>query len=147
MIWFTTTCIVVRLLQSSLEPLAAVALFNLLWFLGQFWLSFMEQWTKNNAGEFEHQKIEQNSGIRLLRLHCQPLFPGAPIKCDMIHATLTLAPQYIAVSHAWGQTGDNKQILINGLQYSVSSNIHSLLQAKRSRGHSRVLWIDSICIN
>jgi hypothetical protein len=103
--------------------------------------------TKSNAPEFEHQKIEQNDGIRLLRLHCQPLFRRALIKCDMVHAALKFARQYMAVSHTWGELGCNEQILINGLPYSVSSNIYSLLKANRSRWYSRVLWIDSICIN
>ena len=75
------------------------------WTVLAFLYGTMDQ---NNAGEFEHQRIEQNCGIRLLRLYCQPLFPGAPIKCDMIHATLTPAPQHIAVLHAWG-----KQVTIN----------------------------------
>ncbi|GAB1316385.1 hypothetical protein MFIFM68171_06595 [Madurella fahalii] len=98
--------------------------------------------------KFKHRPIKERNGIRLLRLHPQPRFRNSPLQCDIIHVKLGEVPPYTAVSHRWGAPGETQEIiLIDEAPFLVSSNIHSLLLAKRSITKHVVLWIDSICIN
>ncbi|KAF2198582.1 HET-domain-containing protein, partial [Delitschia confertaspora ATCC 74209] len=74
------------------------------------------------------------------------------LKCELIQADLDAlqdAPfeYYEAVSYTWGDTNGKKRISLNGHDFWITRNLHSLLQrlrAKRTRGY---YWVDAICID
>jgi hypothetical protein len=35
------------------------------------------------------------------------------IKCEIVHANLENPPRYIAISYAWGDSGDTQKIQVN----------------------------------
>ncbi|KAK1969564.1 hypothetical protein LY78DRAFT_678439 [Colletotrichum sublineola] len=92
--------------------------------------------------------------IRLLTLH--PDDASAKLLCTLQSTSLESAPEYEAVSYAWGdpkvsqipspsrpaQTRKTYQAVV-----SITPNVTSLLQSLRRADGPRVLWIDAICIN
>ncbi len=85
--------------------------------------------------------------IRLL-----DLLPGSGlIKCHLRHVSLATAhDKYEALSYCWGApTAHQVKILVDGLVFFVTPNLHAALLRLRGRGKGlpRTLWIDAICIH
>jgi hypothetical protein len=162
-IWFTTTCLVLRVAQWSFSSQFRLpfGFEDTSWPVGIFWFLvlvcasavFYVTRDKNapisQSTKFQHRQLGGKHGrhaIRLLRLHPQPLGNG-PIICDMIHTSLEFAPAYTAISYTWGKPGSYKMIQIDGGEFKVPPNVYSILRGKRTAIHNVILWIDSICIN
>jgi hypothetical protein len=54
---------------------------------------------------------------------------------------------YEALSYVWGGVHGAQKILLDGLTFTVTQNLHSALHHLRDRIFERVLWIDAICID
>ena len=84
--------------------------------------------------------------IRLLRL-----LPGSmdePIQAQLVPCQIIgNIPDWEAMSYCWGNQQSSKEIHIDGLTFSVSNTVFKALQYLRQPDSSRILWIDSICIN
>ncbi|KAF9876324.1 hypothetical protein CkaCkLH20_06267 [Colletotrichum karsti] len=89
--------------------------------------------------------------IRLLQL-----LPGShtdPIRCKLQIADLSNKPEYEALSYTWAQAnGDTarSQRVYLGDRYdmlAITVNCANALRRLRSPNRSRMLWVDSICIN
>jgi hypothetical protein len=97
---------------------------------------------------FVHQPLDiAERQIRLL-----DLLPGSGlIRCHLRHVSLTKAHEkYEALSYCWGApTAQQVKILVNGLVFFVTPNLHVALLRLRGLGtdHPRTLWIDAICIH
>lgn len=87
----------------------------------------------------------QKSEIRLVTL-----LPGKArdaIRCTLSTASLDSAPEFTALSYAWGDPSETKPITVDGEPFDVTVNLELGLRAIRKRWRRRVLWIDAICIN
>jgi hypothetical protein len=55
-----------------------------------------------------------------------------------------------ALSYTWGEAGDEKSIIVNGISKKVSKNLEEALRALRDLEETRLgmrYWVDSLCIN
>jgi hypothetical protein len=83
--------------------------------------------------------------IRLIRLKRGNESDPIEIELD-IHGLLD-APEYDALSYAWGNPEKTHQIDCNGLIMQVNQNVHTALKRLRAMDNSRALWIDALCID
>lgn len=117
--------------------------------------SIEETWNKIRQGftsvfrrtsrDFYQPLNSENREIRLLRI-----LPGrsVEIECELIHALLDdESLQYEALSYTWGRPLFNYRIWINKRPHLVAKNLALALQQLRGAGHSRLIWIDALCIN
>ncbi|CAH0024543.1 unnamed protein product [Clonostachys rhizophaga] len=91
------------------------------------------------------------STIRLLEL-CPAFAEDDTIRMRLFTAELdkTTAGDYEALSYAWEEpsaSGQKESVYVNGFKIKVTSNLFSALSSLRKPSTSRLLWIDSICIN
>ncbi|KAF4986162.1 hypothetical protein FGRMN_10962 [Fusarium graminum] len=95
--------------------------------------------------------LDQDDSFRLIFLG--PGDADSPLTIHLLNRTLHDAPPYEAVSYVWGDT--NKQALVQvedydgkrSTQIPITYNCHDALVNLRHTDSSRVLWIDSICID
>jgi hypothetical protein len=45
-----------------------------------------------------------------------------PIECEIIYLLIELAPDYVALSYAWGDNKHSAEITVNGFAIQVTSN-------------------------
>jgi hypothetical protein len=91
----------------------------------------------------------QRNQIRLLKILPSPKSGGldSGIECSLIHASLEESPDYDALSYAWGERKDLRQIFLDGLPFCVTSNLYSALLRLQTLPETKPIWIDAICIN
>jgi hypothetical protein len=92
-----------------------------------------------------YQPLTADDGFRLLEL-----LPGSgndPICCLLKHAVLSDAPEFEAMSYAWGDASDTLEIECEGVSFMVTRNLHALLSNIRHEDTARTLWVDAICID
>lgn len=85
------------------------------------------------------------TSIRLLILN--PDFPRAEINCRLETVPLDSAPNYEALSYAWGPPLLTETIFIRGAPLRVTRNLFAALQNIRDPVIKQRFWIDAICIN
>lgn len=83
--------------------------------------------------------------IRLLVLH-HDLCP-APLRCSLMTALLDAAPNYFALSYAWGGAELTGSMVINGYMVSVTENLEAAIRRIRRVVEDVIVWVDAICIN
>jgi hypothetical protein len=54
---------------------------------------------------------------------------------------------YSALSYVWGDATVTKEIVVNGQNLKVTTNLESALRHLRKLDRALVLWADAICIN
>ncbi|KAK2031669.1 hypothetical protein LX32DRAFT_680988 [Colletotrichum zoysiae] len=99
-----------------------------------------------------YQQLPQGH-IRLLTLH--PGDASAELSCTLQSTPLESAPEYEAVSYAWGSEGFTDSLAVSSSPerttdegvVSITPNVTCLLRSLRRAAEPRVLWIDAICIN
>ncbi|KAF2996338.1 hypothetical protein E8E14_004187 [Neopestalotiopsis sp. 37M] len=69
------------------------------------------------------------------------------IKCTIEYASLANVPEYVAISYAWGDAGNQKSIYLDGIQKSISASLFGALSALRDREKEVLVWADALCIN
>lgn len=84
---------------------------------------------------------------RIRRLFRQPHLKSDPISCTLFKVSLDDRPRYDALSYVWGDPSDTRQIMVNGKEFSVTSNLFAALNRLRDTKDVAILWIDSICID
>lgn len=96
-----------------------------------------------------YQKLpiaDPGNTIRLLTL-----LPGEDytLKATLLCVDLSSSPTYEALSYVWGdmETKAGYFIEIDGTDMEITPNLYRALQALRMKKKSRVLWVDSLCIN
>ncbi|KAH8585979.1 heterokaryon incompatibility protein-domain-containing protein [Bisporella sp. PMI_857] len=89
---------------------------------------------------------EPGNSIRLLAL-----LPGEgpTLKATIFCVDLSSSPIYEALSYVWGEMEAKASyfIEIEGTNMEITPNLYHALQALRMKENSRVLWVDSLCIN
>ncbi|KAK2035968.1 hypothetical protein LZ31DRAFT_571635 [Colletotrichum somersetense] len=99
-----------------------------------------------------YQQLPQGH-IRLLTLH--PGDASAELSCTLQSTPLESAPEYEAVSYAWGSEGFTDSLAVSSSPdrttdqgvVSITPNVTCLLRSLRRAAKPRVLWIDAISIN
>jgi hypothetical protein len=95
---------------------------------------------------FKYQAIKLDKGIRLVTLHRR--LPWLQVHIGLEEVSLDSAPPYEAISYTWGENPKMiKKIFVNGLPFYTTPSTFNVLRTRSSPWKTRVLWIDSICIN
>ncbi|KAH6681372.1 heterokaryon incompatibility protein-domain-containing protein [Halenospora varia] len=81
------------------------------------------------------------------RLVLQPLSAGPEIQCSTETVSLLDEPDYEALSYVWGDASTRKNIIFDGNEFSVTSNLAVALRHLRPPDKPRRLWVDALCIN
>lgn len=69
------------------------------------------------------------------------------IECELHVVRLFDNPVYEALSYTWGDESHRRYIIVNGLRFSITSNLWAALRYLRHTSETRCLWVDAICIN
>lgn len=85
--------------------------------------------------------------FRLIRI-LPHLTANGSINCILEHNILVKAPKFVALSYCWGDPSKTKDISVNGIGVSVTTNLECALRHIRdSSTGAGWLWIDALCIN
>ncbi|KAI0022698.1 heterokaryon incompatibility protein-domain-containing protein [Xylariomycetidae sp. FL0641] len=95
------------------------------------------------------------SDIRLLQI-----LPGkGQLECHLEQVAMDSKPMFYALSYAWGDSADARDILVEGRPFRVTKNLHEALEQFRQLFDmaededdmiffpSDYWWIDAVCIN
>ncbi|KAG9234194.1 heterokaryon incompatibility protein-domain-containing protein [Amylocarpus encephaloides] len=85
-----------------------------------------------------------------ISLRLLELLPGSdnePVSCLLRSVEWIDAPNYEALSYAWGDPSALTPVFVNGKRLDVTVSLHIALKHLRYEDQSRVLWADAICIN
>lgn len=87
------------------------------------------------------------SSIRVLELFPGPT--GSEIHGNLIELSLNnkFSGGYEALSYMWGAQEATSTIFLGGKPFAIRLNLSAALEALRSSGRLRKIWIDAICIN
>lgn len=94
---------------------------------------------------YRHSKLNSEREIRLLTLHRR--LPYFPVRVSLNTSKLGSNSPYEAISYTWGDAKKNSKILIDGLPFDTTASAFNVLRSRSSIWRTRVIWIDSICIN
>jgi hypothetical protein len=94
---------------------------------------------------YQHSRINTKREVRLVILHRR--LPYFPIRVTLQHFHLEFMPPYEAISYTWGSAEKNSQVFINGVPFLTTASAFSVLRSRSSIWRTRLIWIDSICIN
>ncbi|CAG9998294.1 unnamed protein product [Clonostachys byssicola] len=95
---------------------------------------------------FAYRPLESQRTIRTLLL--QPGQAGQEVSCSLQHASLDHnRPKYEALSYAWGDVLNTRQICVDGRTATITASLYSALAQFRHPTHPRLLWADALCIN
>ncbi|KAI0880333.1 heterokaryon incompatibility protein-domain-containing protein [Annulohypoxylon maeteangense] len=104
--------------------------------------------TRPSSGAFGDNMYQYHElrkmDFRLVRLFATKM---STIKCQIIHESLISPPKYTAISYAWGDVDDKKEIQVNDITVPVTASLFGALQAVRERGEDKLVWVDALCIN
>jgi hypothetical protein len=99
---------------------------------------------------FEEQTRFILGDIERPRTRLLILEPGSgqdPIRCSLDQYRLDKAPQFEALSYAWGDGPKDREVHASDKILLVSQNLHTALSHLRYSDQTRVLWANAICIN
>ncbi|KAK8182955.1 heterokaryon incompatibility protein-domain-containing protein [Phyllosticta citribraziliensis] len=94
--------------------------------------------------EFVYEPLETTQ-FRVLKIH--PGAKGAPLEADLVHASLTDAPQYQALSYTWGSLEPPFYMSCNGIEMRVTKSLYDALCNARKEDETLTIWADAVCIN
>ncbi|KAF2137711.1 uncharacterized protein K452DRAFT_235346, partial [Aplosporella prunicola CBS 121167] len=95
---------------------------------------------------YVHEPLPEGKYIRLLELLPSDKHDDM-VECNLSSFSLSLAPQYEALSYTWSATFPQFQMRCNGKGYSVRAQLYNALKRLRRKTQEGFLWIDAICIN
>lgn len=90
---------------------------------------------------------ENDSAVRFVVLN-EALSETGKIQCNLAYCSLDDPNMYAALSYTWGSPDITTPILLNGIEYQVTTNLAAVLERMRCTGYEgSALWIDALCIN
>ncbi|KAK0750164.1 heterokaryon incompatibility protein-domain-containing protein [Schizothecium vesticola] len=93
--------------------------------------------------QYRYEELEE-SCIRLINLLPEK---KTMIQCEMMHVSMNDLPRYMAISYAWGDARDTKNIELEDAIIPISTSLHGALQALRHSSRPVLVWADAMCIN
>ncbi|KAK4505368.1 hypothetical protein PRZ48_003331 [Zasmidium cellare] len=78
------------------------------------------------------------------------ILPGATdnaIKCRLRSTRINANTSYEALSYTWGDAHLCRNIIVNGQQFAVTTNLEQALRALRRCDRRRTIWVDAVCID
>ncbi|CAI4215498.1 unnamed protein product [Parascedosporium putredinis] len=82
--------------------------------------------------------------IRLVRILPERM---SALRCELVQFSLDNAPRFVAISYAWGDSGDTQNILVDGVAKQVTTSLYGALKALRRRNNVVLVWADALCID
>jgi hypothetical protein len=92
-----------------------------------------------------YSKLPRPRSIRLLGI--APGKASDRVEVSLMVVELDEAPDFEALSYAWGLSSDPVDILCDSQVVSVTQNLHGALLRLRRSDQIRKVWIDALCIN
>lgn len=100
-------------------------------------------------GSFSYQNLATAQSLRLVTIESGGF--DDPVHCTLRHVDIDPGrddqPRYEALSYVWGDPQVTKPIMVNGLDFPVTTNLLLALRYLRRQDEARTFWIDAICIN
>ncbi|OCK94660.1 HET-domain-containing protein [Cenococcum geophilum 1.58] len=69
------------------------------------------------------------------------------LQCTLETVALDSEPQYEALSYVWGNESNQRPIIYNSIETTVTANLEEALVQLRDIEKDRTLWVDALCIN
>ncbi|KAF7512973.1 hypothetical protein GJ744_011239 [Endocarpon pusillum] len=110
----------------------------------KLWYDFLQGRSPRQGQESYKYSCLGSGEIRLLEV-CRT--SNRKLRCRMHQVKLQEAPDYEAISYTWGDSRLQHGIIVDNKWLEVTRNAYEILQDRASLYHSRLLWIDCICIN
>jgi hypothetical protein len=114
-------------------------------------VAFPEDLEKQAGIIYNGSKFQQRSAlpvvqIRLLSLHpstnaCSPLIGDLTVR-ELYDPSL----QFAALSYVWGDESVREQMVLNGVNTTITRNLAEALRCLQSEGKANHLWADAVCI-
>jgi hypothetical protein len=101
---------------------------------------------------FHHSRLTSARSIRVLTLLPSPEFDN-PLEATLAVATLDdtsgngRSSSYEALSYVWGSRVGTEPFVCEGKLLLITPSCESALRHLRQKNNTRVLWVDSICID
>ncbi len=103
--------------------------------------SLGENWRK-----FVYRPLNKRTKeIRVLKLIPSLYFEEDP-ECELEVVELEPA-EFVAVSYEWGDSRNQRWMILNGYRVKIGENAHTALRYFRQGGIDELLWLDAISIN
>lgn len=97
-------------------------------------------------GALQYKRLVRPLDFRLLKL--KPSRGEEPLVSSLINSSLNdRSHVWIALSYTWGDPHSRDKLICNGVQISITANLHSALRRLRLTDRPVLLWADAICIN
>jgi hypothetical protein len=71
----------------------------------------------------------------------------AAIHCEILHTDLNNHPNYVAISYAWGDSADTRNIQLEGASIPITTSLHGALESLREKSEPILIWADALCID
>ena len=92
-----------------------------------------------------YSKLPSPRSIRLLDIASGKA--SDRVEVSLMAVELDEAPDYEALSYAWGTSSDLVDVFCDSQVVSVTQNLHGALLPLRNPDQTRRVWIDALCIN
>jgi hypothetical protein len=94
--------------------------------------------------KYQHTPLQLDRFIRVLKLHASS---DGNLNCSLLPVSLDKLPKFEALSYAWGEQTFAHHITCNGKVLDITANCEAALRRLALPKKSRLLWVDSICID
>ncbi|KAF2830078.1 HET-domain-containing protein [Ophiobolus disseminans] len=92
---------------------------------------------------YQYQSLGEME-FRLVRILPERM---SKLKCEIVHQSLDDAPDYVAISYAWGDGVDTKLLILEGASVPITGSLYDALKAVRQKKQETLVWVDALCID
>jgi hypothetical protein len=94
---------------------------------------------------YKYHTLPYEKYIRLLVL--SPGHENDNINCTLRETELESAPEYEAISYAWGDPANKIDVLCDGKILMITQSLKNALLRLKLKDRPRIIWADAICID
>ncbi|KAG8163146.1 hypothetical protein KVR01_007624 [Diaporthe batatas] len=104
---------------------------------------------KMTMEKYEYAPLPSTGHIRLLKLHPVTNSKDTSLSVDLVPVLLDEAPEFEALSYAWGKPWPRYEICCAGRRIDIGSSLYGALWHMRQQhpGDTFWVWADAVCIN
>ena len=92
---------------------------------------------------YEYESVPSPTSVRLIKVEAKDETEN--LVCSLEIADLSVPPEYIALSYAWGDTSDTATIVCHGKAVQVTQTLHAAL--RRFAAVPLLVWADALSID